>query len=55
MLREVRGPGSLAPEPIRWVSAVTAGRVERTLAQPGAPVEPGPPQRVPHSASRHGG
>ncbi len=41
MLREVRGPGSLVPEQIRWVSAVTAGRVERILVQPGAPVEPG--------------
>ncbi len=35
MLREVRGPGSLVPEQIRWVSAVVPGRVERKLVQPG--------------------
>ena len=35
MVREVRGPGSLVPEQIRWVSAVTPGRVERKLVQPG--------------------
>ncbi len=29
MVREVRGPGTLVPEQIRWISAVTAGRVER--------------------------
>lgn len=36
MVREVRGPGSLVPEQIRWVSAVTPGRVERKLVQPGS-------------------
>jgi len=41
MLREVRGPGTLVPEQVRWVSAVTAGRVERILLDPGAEVEPG--------------
>lgn len=40
MLREVRGPGTLVPEQVRWVSAVTAGRVERILLDPGAEVEP---------------
>lgn len=41
MIREVRGPGTLVPEHIRWVSAVTAGRVERRLVEPGATVEAG--------------
>lgn len=39
MVREVRAPGTLVPEQIRWVSAVTAGRVERVLAQPGIAVD----------------
>jgi len=38
MVREVRGPGTLVPEQVRWVSAVTAGRVERKLVQPGVRV-----------------
>ena len=38
MVREVRGPGSLVPEQIRWVSAVTPGRVEKKPVQPGARV-----------------
>ncbi len=38
MVREVRGPGTLVPEQIRWVSAVTAGRVEKKLVLPGARV-----------------
>ena len=29
MVREVRGPGTLVPEQIRWISAVTSARVER--------------------------
>lgn len=41
MVREVRGPGSLIPEQIRWVSAVTPGRVERKLVLPGARVTAG--------------
>lgn len=41
MIRQVRGPGTLVPEHIRWVSAVTAGRVERRLVEPGAGVEEG--------------
>ncbi len=39
MVREVRAMGTLVPEQIRWVPAVTAGRVERKLVQPGARVE----------------
>lgn len=41
MVREVRGPGTLVPEQIRWVSAVTPGRVEKKLVQPGARVSAG--------------
>jgi HlyD family secretion protein len=40
MVRQVRGPGTLVPEQIRYISAVTAGRVERVLIQPGATVTP---------------
>ena len=38
MIREVRAPGTLVPEQIRWISAVAPGRVERKLVQPGARV-----------------
>ncbi|HEY7027529.1 MAG TPA: HlyD family efflux transporter periplasmic adaptor subunit [Gemmatimonadales bacterium] len=38
MVREVRGPGTLVPEEIRWISAVTPGRVDRVLVQPGVTV-----------------
>lgn len=38
---EVRAPGTLVPERIQLVSAVTAGRVERIEARPGATVEAG--------------
>ena len=41
MLREVKGPGTLVPEQIRFITADTAGRVERIPLRPGAPVEPG--------------
>lgn len=41
MLRQVRGPGTLLPEQIRWISAVTSGRVERVNVRPGAPVHAG--------------
>ena len=41
MVREVRGPGTLVPEQIRWISALTPARVERILVQPGTAVEPG--------------
>jgi HlyD family secretion protein len=43
MLREVRGPGTLVPEQVRWISATTAGRVEQILAEPGSTVAPGTP------------
>ncbi|HEX9755565.1 MAG TPA: HlyD family efflux transporter periplasmic adaptor subunit [Gemmatimonadales bacterium] len=39
MLRQVRAPGNLVPERIRFVPAVTAGRVERKLVEPGTQVE----------------
>jgi HlyD family secretion protein len=39
MVREVRGPGTLVPEQIRWISAVTSARVDRIVAQPGQPVQ----------------
>lgn len=40
MVREVRGPGTLVPEQIRYISASTAGRVERLLVEPGMQVNP---------------
>ncbi|MEN8375286.1 MAG: HlyD family efflux transporter periplasmic adaptor subunit [Gemmatimonadota bacterium] len=40
MLREVRGPGTLVPEQIRLIPAVTAGRVEKRHMQPGTEVTP---------------
>jgi HlyD family secretion protein len=40
MLIQVRGPGTLVPEQIRWISALTAGRVERKLVEPGTIVDP---------------
>jgi HlyD family secretion protein len=40
MVREVRGPGTLVPIDIRWISAVTAGRVEKLHHLPGVTVEP---------------
>ncbi len=36
MVIQVRGSGSLVPREIRWISAQTAGRLERVLVQPGA-------------------
>lgn len=41
MLRQVRAPGNLVPERIRFVPAVTAGRVERKLIEPGTRVTAG--------------
>jgi len=41
MLRQVKGPGSLVPEQIRWITADTAGRIERLPLRPGAKVESG--------------
>ncbi len=40
MLRQVRGPGTLVPQEIRYISAATEGRVERLVILPGAPVTP---------------
>lgn len=40
MVRQVRGPGTLVPEDIRWISAMTEARVERILTLPGTVVEP---------------
>ena len=39
LLRQVSGPGTLVPEEIRWVTATTAGRVERIYLEPGSRVE----------------
>ena len=41
MLRQVHGNGTLVPESQRLVSALTAGRVEKVLARPGARVQAG--------------
>jgi len=41
MLRSVRGSGTLVPERIRYVSAVTAGRVDRVNVRPGTVVTAG--------------
>lgn len=35
MLRQVRGTGTLVPEIVWWIPAVTSGRVERILVLPG--------------------
>ena len=40
LLRQVRGPGTLVPEDVLFVSARTAGRVEQRLIEPGAVVTP---------------
>jgi multidrug efflux pump subunit AcrA (membrane-fusion protein) len=37
---EVRGPGTLVPERIRWITALTAGRVEQRFLDPGQTVDP---------------
>jgi len=39
MLREVRGPGTLVPKEIRWITAETNARVERIVVKPGAQVK----------------
>lgn len=39
MLRQVRGLGTLVPEEIRWIPAITEGRVERILVKPGTMVK----------------
>ncbi|HEX9940576.1 MAG TPA: HlyD family efflux transporter periplasmic adaptor subunit [Thermoanaerobaculia bacterium] len=40
MLRQVRGPGTLVPEDVRWISAPVAARIERIPALPGVQVTP---------------
>lgn len=40
MYRDVRGLGTLVPEDIRWIAAVTSGRVEKRLVQQGTRVTP---------------
>ena len=39
MTRAVRGPGTLVPEQRRWITAVTAGRVEQIIILPGSEVD----------------
>ncbi|HET9947340.1 MAG TPA: HlyD family efflux transporter periplasmic adaptor subunit [Longimicrobiales bacterium] len=41
LIRQVRGPGTLVPEEMRWITALTAGRIEQILSLPGAAVERG--------------
>ncbi|HKP75775.1 MAG TPA: HlyD family efflux transporter periplasmic adaptor subunit [Longimicrobiaceae bacterium] len=41
MLRQVRGPGTLVSQDIRWISAVTQGRVEQKAVEPGTEVKAG--------------
>lgn len=40
MLRQVRAPGTLEPEQVRFISALTAGRIEQLPIRPGARVIP---------------
>ena len=40
MVRQVKGPGTLVPEYVRWLTADTAGRVEKIILRPGAQVKP---------------
>ena len=42
-VRQVRGPGTLAPMQRRWITADTSGRVEEILALPGVEVSPETP------------
>jgi len=41
MIRQVRGPGTLVPEQMRWITAETAGRIEQIISLPGAEVARG--------------
>lgn len=41
LIRQVRGPGTLVPEQMRWITAVTAGRIEQILSLPGTDVAAG--------------
>jgi multidrug resistance efflux pump len=40
MVREVRASGTLVPESITWLPAVTGGRIEQIHIRPGAAVDP---------------
>jgi HlyD family secretion protein len=40
MLRQVRGPGTLVPEEIQWISAHREGQIERIAVLPGTEVKP---------------
>jgi HlyD family secretion protein len=40
MVRDVRGLGTLVPEDIRWITALTDARVERRVLLPGTVVKP---------------
>lgn len=42
-VREVRGPGKLVPMRHRWITALTPGRVDEILLQPGTTVSPDTP------------
>jgi len=39
MIRQIRGPGTLVPEQIQIISALTSGRVVEVLVEPGTTVE----------------
>jgi HlyD family secretion protein len=39
MLRQVRGPGTLEPEEIQWISARSEGQIEKILVLPGTEVD----------------
>lgn len=41
VVREVRGPGTLVPEHIRWITAQASARVERLLSESGKTVSSG--------------
>lgn len=41
MVRQVRGPGNLVPEQIRYITTLTPGRVDRVLLRPGVTVDSG--------------
>src|SRR4030081_759227 len=41
VVREVRGPGTLVPEHIRWIRAQASARVERLASESGKEVSPG--------------
>jgi len=41
MIRQVRGPGTLVPEQMRWITAVTPGRIEQIFSLPGTEVGEG--------------